>query len=302
MAVEMGSGGERVPRFLGVCRLAEDSVAVASSDATIKYFRFLPTAAHPDTVLRSVLLEGEVELDPEAPRPVFCISPVPFCATPNECDVALTVSGDAGGRIFVVERMRRVHALEAAVIAQCKVEDCAVNAISSVHQRGGDEQRAAYYQTEDEKGLRSTWEVAAITDSGTVHLLSITLRWGIINSGGEQRYHTISCMVAPLFRYSIGITAGRGIVWNSLQDHIIAACEERVVRFCRVFHSEGKEQDKSNNTMRLLQSVRERRSNIRSISGICARAVDSVIVENIKPHHHGYEVVVVGQGVEVLYI
>lgn len=294
-AMEMGNG-ERVPRFLGVCQLSADSVAVASSDATIKYFSFVPEIS---CVARTkVVLEEEIELDPDEPRPVFCLATLPILHMKEDIrsQVNLTVSGDAGGRVFVVERQQRRPGRGCAVLAGQRIEDCAINAISLAHPREVEEGKEANRKTVPP----TSWEVATISDAGTVHLLSITLTWGCRSSEGESStYCGVSCLVVSLSRFSIGITAGRGIAWSSLQDDIIAACEERIVRLHRVSEGERKAQQ----GMEILQSVKARRSNIRSISGICAKAaMASVRNEVCMSPQSVYEVVVVGQGMEVLYL
>lgn len=115
-------------------------------------------------------------------------------------------------------------------------------------------------------------EAAAITDSGTVHWLRYRDScWGVVAS------------------ISIGVTAGRGIAWSPLSfagPIILALCEERVVKLSPQSSGSGPQ----------LRVLAHQECNVRGVT--CLSWLGPLDCERGDPSK--CEVVVVGQGIEVL--
>lgn len=292
-----------LPRFMGVCSLQQDLVAVASSDAAVRYFRF--TSLHGPC---EVLLEDMVVLDPSALRAVLCIALV--TATQEEDEAggtgsSVVLAGDSAGRMFVVEKKSCAAGLSPTtgsstsvrVLTHQRIEACAINAVAPAHRPSG--------------GQATVWETAAVTDSATVHLLRVT-------GGKVWALHSL-CAIR------IGITAGRGVAWLSSRDDIISLCDERVVRLRRKSTNRTKGIGNAGGAAEaVLDVIGERRVNIPCTSGLAVRPAGAGTQQerfrnttHLPPTHshlrdasgmeggallQSYEAIVVGQGVEVFYI
>eukprot|EP00796_Vickermania_ingenoplastis_P011076 gene11078-7707_t len=254
------TAADAVPRFMAVCPISKDVVAVASSDACLRFLRLSHCGAAGTTEIQET---AALVLDPSAPRPLLCVAPaMPTITTTNTAAAVCLFVGDSGGRVFAVETSATAGTAAAGgppipILAVLRIESCAVNAVSAAHPTLGG------------------WEAAAISDSGTVHLVQLRRQDDLEGLPRPTRWSLYrSCTV------SIGITAGRGIVWRRGMD-LVAACEERVVRLRAADSAEGG---------RTLSVVRRRRNNVRGVSGLA-------VAEGDTPSASArYEVLVVGQG------
>ncbi|KPI85028.1 hypothetical protein ABL78_5912 [Leptomonas seymouri] len=245
---------ERIARFMCVTSWGAYALAVGSSDGMLLFFRIRPAEAVTSEgstgpgSCETLQLQWQGCLSRERAKPILCVTSTAIQSavarsSVSEESLGLLVAGDTNGFVYVVDTIAH------RVVAQLRLEQSSVNALSEIHAIPSDPGAP-----DGAVVTRHTWRFAAMHDSGVIHLVQIDAS---ISPDVALPHNTVTqAQLTVLSSAATGVTAGRGVRWTLASQPLLAITEERITYF-----------DPRELQRGVLAILCERRVSIRCVSG-----------------------------------